>query len=198
MTALRILAISGSLRRMSANTELLRAAVALAPPSMSIELYDGLERLPHFNADIEPEQSAPVVDLKNRVGAAHGLLISTPEYARGVPGSLKNALDWLVGGPEFVDKPVALLSASTRSLHAYDALKLTLTTMSGRVSPDASITLPLLGRNLDAAAIVADGELAGALRAALAAFQVGIGDPPTALLREWAAPSAPHRRNRLI
>jgi chromate reductase, NAD(P)H dehydrogenase (quinone) len=180
MAGLRILAISGSLRRVSSNTELLRAAVALAPADMVIELYDGLDRLPHFNADIEPETSAPVVELKTRLSAADGLLISTPEYARGVPGSLKNALDWLVSGPEFVDKPVALLSASTRSLHAYEALKLTLTTMSGRMVPDASITVPLLGRNLDAAGIVADAELAGPLRAALVAFASAIAHPSVA------------------
>ncbi len=172
---------------MSSNTELLRAAVALAPPDMVIELYDGLDRLPHFNADVEPEASAPVMELKTRVRAVDGLLISTPEYARGVPGSLKNALDWLVSGPEFVDKPIALLSASTRSLHAYEALRLTLTTMSGRIVPDASITVPLLGKSLDAAGIVATAELAGPLRAALAALRCAIL-PPSLATTEASTP----------
>ena len=79
---------------MSSNTELLRAAAALAPSDMVIELYDGLDRLPHFNPDVEPEQSPAVMELKTRLNAAAGLLISSPEYARGVPGSLKNALEF--------------------------------------------------------------------------------------------------------
>jgi len=169
-----ILAISGSLRSRSTNTELLLAAQRLAPPAMKIALYDGLDRLPHFNPDVEPEQSSAVMDLKERLSRAAGLMISTPEYARGVPGSLKNALDWLVSGSEFVDKPVALLSASTRSNYAYDALRTTLTTMSGRLIAEASITLPLLGKNHDAAAIVADVDLARPLRDALIAFRDAI------------------------
>ena len=171
---MQILAISGSLRGRSTNTELLLAAMRLAPPDMKIELYDGLDRLPHFNPDLEPTEPEPVMDLKRRLHRADGLMIATPEYARGVPGSLKNALDWLVSGPEFVDKPVVLLSASTRSTYAYDTLRTTITTMSGRLIENASITLPLLGRNYDAAAIVADVELARSLRAALEVFQNAI------------------------
>jgi chromate reductase, NAD(P)H dehydrogenase (quinone) len=167
----RWLAISGSLRRQSSNTELLRAAVSTAPDGVTIDLYDGLGRLPHFNPDVEAETVDAVMDLKRRLAAADGLLISTPEYARGVPGSLKNALDWLVSGSEFVDKPVAILSASNRSQHAYASLRTTVATMSGHIVEAASITLPLLGRNLDAAAIVDDAELARQLREALVAFR---------------------------
>jgi chromate reductase, NAD(P)H dehydrogenase (quinone) len=168
--SVQVLAISGSLRRRSTNTELLRAAVELAPPGMAIGLYEGLDRLPHFNPDLESMLPDAVIDLKRRFQRADGVLISSPEYARGVPGSLKNALDWLVSGPEFVDKPVALLSASSRSTHAYDALRTTLETMSGRFVAAASITLPLLGRNLDAAGIASDPDVAPALRRALDAF----------------------------
>lgn len=175
-SGLRILAISGSLRSVSSNTELLRAAAALVPAGVTIDLYDRLAELPHFNPDIEPSASAPVMDLKTRLDKADGLMISSPEYARGVVGSLKNALDWLVGGSEFVDKPVALMSASSRSTHAYEALRLTVSTMSGLIVKDASITLPLLGRNLDAAGIVADPELSSMLRAALDALQRAIGE----------------------
>jgi NAD(P)H-dependent FMN reductase len=177
---LRILAISGSLRARSTNTELLLAVAALAPPDASIELYDRLAALPHFNPDLEPSEPEPVMDLKRRLQRVDGLLISSPEYARGVPGSLKNALDWLVSGPEFVDMPVALLNASPRSMHAYEALRTTLTTMSGRFVDAASITLPLLGRNLTAAAIVADPELAGPLRIAVAAFCDALRQRPEA------------------
>jgi NAD(P)H-dependent FMN reductase len=175
---LTILAISGSLRSGSTNTELLIALAALAPADVAMDLYDGLDRLPHFNPDLEPTEPETVMDLKRRLARADGLMISSPEYARGVPGSLKNALDWLVSGSEFVDKPVALLSASSRSTYAYDALRTTLTTMSGRFVVDASITVPLLGRNLDAAAIAADPGLSRALRDALDALCGAIPQRP--------------------
>lgn len=173
---MRILALSGSLRRRSSNTALLRAAAALAPAGMEIELYEGLGALPHFNPDVEESGELPpaAADLRARVGAADGLLISSPEYARGVPGSLKNALDWLVGGPEFVGKPVALANASPRSTHAQASLALTLATLSGRLVEEASVTLPLLGGAHDEAAIAADPAMAAALRAALAAFAAAL------------------------
>lgn len=168
---LRILAISGSLRAVSSNTHLLRAAAQLAPEGVDVVLYDGLDGLPHFNPDVEEHVlPGPVADLRAAVGAADGLLISSPEYAHGVPGSLKNALDWLVGGFEFVYKPVALLNASPRSTFAHPQLAETLRTMSGRVVEEASIALPISGSGLDPDGIVADPRFADPLRVALATF----------------------------
>jgi chromate reductase len=169
---MRILAISGSLRRASSNTALLRAAAALAPEGIEVVWYSGLGDLPHFNPDVEEVEPLPpsVADLRAQVREADGLLISSPEYAHGVPGVMKNALDWLVGGEEFIWKPVALLNASPRATHAQASLIETITTMSGRVVAEASIALPLLGRKIDEAGIVADPEMSSALRAALTAF----------------------------
>lgn len=167
---MQLLAISGSLRRASTNTTLLHAAAALAPNGVTVSLYTGLGDLPHFNADLEPALPAAVADLRTRVGQAHGLLISSPEYAHGVPGVVKNALDWLVGGAEFVGKPIALLSASPRATHAQAQLADTIATMAGRLVPEACATIPLLGTKLDARAVIADPTLAAALHAALAAF----------------------------
>jgi NAD(P)H-dependent FMN reductase len=166
----RILAISGSLRAVSSNTTLLRAAAALAPEGMEITFYAGLGDLPHFNPDLEDSEPPSVTDLRHQVQAADGLLISSPEYAHGVPGVLKNALDWLVGGSEIVSKSIALLNASPRATHAQASLAETLKTMSTRIVPEASIALMLLGRKIDAAGIAEDPELAGPLRAALAAL----------------------------
>jgi chromate reductase, NAD(P)H dehydrogenase (quinone) len=172
---MRVLAISGSLRAKSSNSAVLMAAARLAPPGMEIVLYDGLAGLPHFNADLDTEDPpATVRALRHEIGRCDGLLISSPEYARGVSGSMKNALDWLVGSAEFPEKPVALINASPRSIHADAQLRLTLTTMSARLVEAASITLPLLGRGLDADGIVAEAELAAPLRAALVRFAEAI------------------------
>jgi chromate reductase len=166
----RILAISGSLRRASSNTALLRAAALLAPEGIEIAVYDGLGDLPHFNADLEETLPPAVRDFRAQLRAAEGVLISSPEYAHGMPGALKNALDWLVGGEEFIGKPVALLNASPRATYAHAALVETLTVMSGHIVTEASITVPLLGKNLDEKGIVAHQEIASALRVAIVAF----------------------------
>jgi NAD(P)H-dependent FMN reductase len=163
-----ILAISGSLRRQSSNTAALQAAIRLAPPTMRIELYAALGELPFFNPDLDNENAPPAVQaFRRRIGAADGLLICSPEYARGVAGVLKNALDWLVSSLEFPDKPVAIINASQRATHADAALRLTLQTMSARLVGNASFVLPLQGRNLDAEGIIADTALAAIVRAAL-------------------------------
>lgn len=172
---MQLLAISGSLRLASSNSAVLRAFQTLAAPAAAVTIYDGLGLLPHFNPDLDgallPE---PVRDFRAQVIAADGLVISSPEYARGVPGTLKNGLDWLVGALDFQGKPVALINTSPRAIHAYASLKLTLETMAARVIPEASIIVPLLGRSLDANGIVADPECAGLLREAIAAFARGI------------------------
>jgi chromate reductase, NAD(P)H dehydrogenase (quinone) len=165
---LRILTLSGSLRETSSNSRLLRAAATLAPAGLILEPYQGLGELPHFNPDLDGSTvPAPVAELRRLVGRADGLLISSPEYARGVPGTLKNGLDWLVGGPEMAGKPVALLNASPRATHAQASLELTLRTMAAVVVAEGSATVPLLGTGLDESGIVATPEVAEPVRAAL-------------------------------
>ena len=168
----RILAISGSLRARSSNTELLRAAASIAAPFAEIVLYQKLDTLPHFNPDRDQEGSdlpSSVKKLRTEIEAADAVVISSPEYAHGVPGSLKNALDWLVSGPEMVNKPVGLLNASARSVHAHAALAETLRTMSANLIENAVVVVPLDGRRLEAAAIEADAGLADIIRRAIEA-----------------------------
>jgi chromate reductase, NAD(P)H dehydrogenase (quinone) len=149
-----LLAMSGSLRAASSNAALLEAARLLAPPGIAVMIYGGLGELPHFNPDLDREPLPPaVVDLRRQIGAADGLLISCPEYARGIPGAFKNALDWLVSGCEMPGKPVALFNASPRASEAQAALRLVLRTIAARLIDDASITLPLLAKDIDAPAI---------------------------------------------
>src|SRR4051812_26955392 len=96
MNGIGILAISGSLRARSSNTDVLRALKIVAAPDFSVSLYDGLGELPFFNPDLEnePDGLPPTVqDLRAQVSKADALVICSPEYAHGVPGALKNALD---------------------------------------------------------------------------------------------------------
>ncbi|MGI9112259.1 MAG: NADPH-dependent FMN reductase [Gaiellaceae bacterium] len=115
---MRILALSGSLRQGSHNTDLLRGAAAAAPDGIEIDLYDGLKEIPPYDAadDGPAERPAAVERFKDALAEADGILISTPEYNSSIPGVLKNALDWasrpLVESP-VRNKPVAVLSSST-------------------------------------------------------------------------------------
>ena len=114
---LRILGISGSLRRGSHNTNLLRAAAELLPPGVELEVYDGLRELPPYDPDLDVDPADPAVArLRDDIDAADGVLIATPEYNGSIPGVLKNALDW--ASRPFPDnalrgKPVAVIGAST-------------------------------------------------------------------------------------
>jgi chromate reductase len=165
---MKIIAISGSLRASSLNTAVLHAASRLAPAGVRIELFEGIGNLPFFNFDLDGERlPREVMSFRTVVGSADGLLISSPEYARGVSGVMKNALDWLVGSLEFPGKPVALINTSPRATHALASLTITLETMSAQLVKDASITLPLLGTASDADSIAANAELADPLRRAL-------------------------------
>ncbi|MDY0871613.1 NADPH-dependent FMN reductase [Dongia rigui] len=164
---LDILALSGSLRAASLNTALLRAAQALAPAGMTIEIYEGLGALPLFNPDLDPRAFPNVTAFLIRAAQADALLIACPEYARGIPGAFKNALDWLVGCEDFGAKKVALLNASARATAAQDALRLVLTTMAMEIVEPASVTVPLAGAHGDPAAILADAEIAARLASAL-------------------------------
>ena len=168
---LRVLAISGSLRARSSNTSLLRLAMKVAPDDMTIVMYDGLASLPHFNPDDDVGvPPAPVLALRAQVGEADGLLICSPEYAHGMPGSLKNALDWLVASVELPHKPVALLNASPWATHAQAALVETLTVMSTRIVHDASVTIPVTRGDVAADGTIENAEIGRAVRAALDTF----------------------------
>ncbi len=166
----RFLGISGSLRASSANTALLNAAVRCAPAGVELILEPAVGLLPHFNPDLEGTAPPSVAEFRARLAVADAVLLSTPEYAHGVPGSLKNALDWVVGSGEFSGKPVALFNASPRASIAQESLAEILRTMDARLVADAFVTLPLLGGNLGAADIASDAALSRTLRSALAAL----------------------------
>jgi chromate reductase len=164
----RVLAISGSLRRASSNSALIEAVARLAPDTVDVSIYRELETLPPFNPDLDSGPApAAVARFRAALQACDAVLISSPEYAHGVPGFLKNALDWVVGSGELVDKPVALINASARATHAWASLAETLSVMSAYVVFDASITVPLGGRTLAAESIVRDAAFATALRSAI-------------------------------
>ncbi|WZP00823.1 NAD(P)H-dependent oxidoreductase [Isosphaeraceae bacterium EP7] len=174
---MRVLAISGSLRAASSNSTLIRSLAALAPEGMDVVIFDGLAGLPHFNPDHDEAEPPPAVAaFRELLGQSDALIVCSPEYAHGIPGSLKNALDWTVGGASLMDKPIAIINASPNSVHVHAQLSLTLG-MLGRLVVEASPTVPLAGRKLDEAGIIATPEIADPLRLALMELARVIGEP---------------------
>lgn len=143
-----IVGISGSLREESNNSKLIELASELAPEGVDFVIADSLGRLPHFNPDLDINDNADLAEWVDLIRRADGLIISSPEYARGYPGTLKNALDWLVQTDAHIDKPFMLLNASDRSTVSRESLTVVLETMSGVHINAASITIPMLGKSL--------------------------------------------------
>lgn len=180
---IRILALSGSLRPASSNSALLRAAAAMAPPGVSFDFYEGLGALPPFDPGLDLDPShyrapAPVVDLRDRLAAADALLICTPEYAFGMPGVLKNALDWTVSMSVMEGKPTAAWAASPMGTgpfgvggsRAHQGLVWVLTALGTRYVEAAALILPLIRTKLDATGTLTDPATAKALDESLFAL----------------------------
>lgn len=174
---MKILAISGSLRKLSLNSMLLRAMSRLAPSNVKINVYSGLGDLPLFNPDIEVSDPKIVADLRMQIFSADAVIISSPEYAHGVTGAMKNALDWMVGCEAFLNKPVALLNASPRAIHAHASLLEILTVMSSRLINEACVTLPIIGYKLNEDEIVTHLEISQIIHSVINSLQNAVHKP---------------------
>jgi chromate reductase len=167
---IRLLGVSGSLREASTNTRLLMAATHLAPPRVCIHVSTLVAGLRPFNPETSPEDCPAVDQWIREVRSSDGIIVSTPEYARGYPGQLKNAFDWLVSTDAYVNKPFMLLNASARSTVAQRTFTTVLETMSGVHIEAASTTVPLLGTNPSVAHILDNPTFAARIRESLCTF----------------------------
>jgi len=167
MKEIKILAIVGSLRATSSNHIVVKHLARLVPNEIDFQIYDGMGKLPLFD---DSETTPPAVqDLRDQLKAADGVLICTPEYAFGVPGALKNALDWTVSSAELVNKPVALITASTGGEKAHAALLYILEALSARVAEDARLLISFIRAKLKNGE-VSDADTVRALTAVLTAI----------------------------
>lgn len=161
---MKILAIPGSLRANSSSNKVLQAIADMMPSEVNFTTYKEMESLPHFN---DPEEAPEVVlRFREAIKESDAVLICTPEYAFGVPGALKNALDWTVGSGEFIDKPVALITASSQGQYGHAALLLILGAISANVIHEASLLISFIRAKLDDSGIK-DPETTTRLREAI-------------------------------
>ncbi|MEJ2446091.1 MAG: NAD(P)H-dependent oxidoreductase [Exilibacterium sp.] len=173
MESIKILALSGSLRAASYNTAAIEAMKILAPKNIEITMCS-IGDLPLFNPDREGERIPSLDKLVQALKDSDGLIIASPEYAHGISGPMKNALDWLVSGIEFPYKLIMLINTSPRASHAQESLREVLKTMSGIVVESASLSIPLLSSDLDVSGIVGNVEISNTLMTGLNKFSAEI------------------------
>lgn len=138
----KVLAISGSTREKSINRYFIEAIRNLASLEFEIIIFDGLSDIPHFNPDLDNENPPlQVVDFRNLIKQYDGILICTPEYAMGVPGTLKNAIDWTVSSCDFSHKPVALITASLSGEKAHQSLLGTLKIIESNITDNTQLLI---------------------------------------------------------
>jgi len=171
---LHVLGVSGSLRKGSYNTALLRAAAGLAPPGMRLEVFDLLP-VPMFNQDAERPFPEAVVEFRARLAQARALLIATPEHNGSISAALKNALDWASRPPQppLNGKPVAIMGASTGNfgtLRAQLHLRQVLTHIGGLPLGKPEVLVARAEQVFDAAGNLEDATARGFLQELLAAL----------------------------
>jgi len=179
--SLRVLGVAGSLRRGSFNRALLRAATELAPDGMAITIFDGLAAIPPYNADVEAEgDPPPVTAWKSAIAAADALLIATPEYNYGVPGVLKNAIDWASRPPGksvLNGKPAAIMGATpgaTGTTRAQLALRQSFVFTNTCALLQPEVLVARVHEKIDAAGRVTDAATRELVAQLLAAFADGV------------------------
>ncbi|QNK61060.1 NAD(P)H-dependent oxidoreductase [Pedobacter sp. PAMC26386] len=156
---IKIVAISGSTRQRSSNLNLIKAVQHMAANLFELSVFEGLTDLPHFNPDLDNEDvSGNIKSFRNILRAADGILICTPEYAVGVPGTLKNAIDWTVGTMEFSQKPVALITAATSGARAHESLLGTLLIIEAKITADMQLLIPAVRIKVTDAGEITDSE----------------------------------------
>jgi NAD(P)H-dependent FMN reductase len=139
---IKITALSGSLRATSSNSLLIKEIQKWAPANVEINIYQGMAMLPAFDDSMEPSES--VMAWRSELAAADGVLICSPEYAFGVPGALKNAIDWTVGSGELVNKPLSLITAASSGDKAHAAWLQIFSALSADIPPGGALLIPFI------------------------------------------------------
>jgi len=129
------------------------------PVGINYTTYDGLREVPAFDPGIDNDNPpSPVSDLRKQLSRADGIIICTPEYAFGVPGALKNALDWTVSSGSFSGKPTALITASTGGENAHEAMVKILGAIDAKLTPETTLLIQFVRSKMDSSGIIADPE----------------------------------------
>lgn len=179
MAKKKIVALSGSARKNSANLRLIKAIEELTKENFDINIVEDLTQLPHFNPDLDNgNPPVSVVQFRKQIKDADGVLICTPEYAMGVPGTLKNALDWTVASCEFSGKPVALITASTSGRKAHESLLGTLQVIEAKMTEDTQYLISFIQVKMNGENKITDEQTLNDIQKLIASFEEQMENEP--------------------
>ncbi len=149
----------------------------MMPADINYIIYSGMSEIPAFDPGLDNDfPPAAVTDFRQQLAEADGIIICTPEYAFGVPGALKNALDWTVSSGSFVNKPTALITASTGGENAHEALIKILGAIDANLVKDATLLISFVRSKMDSEGNITDKETAGKLKEVAEALLQAIVD----------------------
>jgi len=141
----KVIAISGSTRQNSVNHSLIKAIAELSAANLDITIFDSIANLPQFNPDNDGDDVArEVSNFRQQLNNADAIFICTPEYAHGVPGALKNAIDWTISSSQFPNKPTMLITASTGGNFGHKALMETLKAIEAKNIDNLQMVIPFV------------------------------------------------------
>ncbi len=167
----KILAIPGSTRQQSSNLSIINAIIELYVEDLEIEIYKGIGDLPQFNPDHDIDVVHREVNIfRQLLAAADGILICTPEYARGVPGTLKNAIDWTVSSSSFPNKPTVLITASTDGNYGHRALLETLKAIEAGDVEQLQLVIPFVKTKISKEGKISDVSTLAAVQLLMVKF----------------------------
>lgn len=154
---LKILAISGSLRQQSTNTQLLKYLQKQFSSQARISIFNQLADIPHFSPDLDIDPlPKSVIALRKQISQADAVIFCTPEYVFSLPGVLKNAIEWTVSTTVFSEKPTAIITASTEGTKAHEALNLIIRTIYADVRDEMNLLLQGVRGKLDSQGNITD------------------------------------------
>jgi len=166
-----IIAISGSTSDSSTNLHLIKAIANLAIDKLQVTIFEGLTEIPHYNPDLDTANPPPqVTAFREKLRASDGILICTPEYAMGIPGTLKNAIDWTVSSMEFSQKPVALITASFMGQKGHQALLETLNVIEAAMTRETQLLISFAKTKISSDSIITDQKTLSAIKALIHSF----------------------------
>lgn len=168
---MKVLAILGSTRKASTNEHILKTIGNRFDDAISFEIFDGIDKLPHFNPELDGEHPPHEVErFRQAIHASDGTIICTPEYVFSLPGSLKNALEWTVSTTVFSQKPVALIVASASGKKAFESLQLIMVTLGSQVSNSSNLLIEGAKGKIDEKGEINDASLIQSIKALVDSF----------------------------
>jgi len=167
----KVIAISGSTRSCSTNLNLIKAIANLSANNFEITIFDGLTEILHFNPDLDNENPPKqIAAFRNILRKFDGILICTPEYAMGVPGTLKNAIDWTVSSMEFSGKPTALITASSVGQKGHSSLLETLKIIDAQITDETQLLIPFAKTKINNDCLITDGQTLAEIKSLINSF----------------------------